>query len=153
MLTAGTLGAVLILAAGQAAGAPQTSADVVAVTLERGSIADGLETYFVRLKVAKGWRVFAGAAKADAARRSAAVVEFFLNGKTAFTADIYYPEGAARPDDARAGRRVYEGTVSFTGWLDYLDAWDAAVVSVRLTLTATEGKTRLARSVVTAEVR
>ncbi|MCI0704572.1 MAG: hypothetical protein L0241_26245 [Planctomycetia bacterium] len=38
---------------------PKSSADVVEVKLVRHTLADGLECFFVELKVAKGWHVHA----------------------------------------------------------------------------------------------
>ena len=62
MMGMSILGAALALvAAGRAEGAPKQSADVVRVELSPGSLADGLEMYYVSLRIAKGWRLFANA--------------------------------------------------------------------------------------------
>jgi hypothetical protein len=154
MIAIGTLGTILILlAAGPADDGPKQSADVVEVKLQRGSLADGLETYFVSLKVAKGWQVYANPAGAKAVAGSATVIEFLIDGKRTAAIDIYYPKGVARKDAAGNEYRVYQGTVSFTGWLVYDDTKDACAVSVRVKVTATDGKKRLKESTVTAEAR
>jgi hypothetical protein len=142
---------VAIAGAGQA-GAPKLSADVVEVKLERGSIADGLETYFVSLKVAKGWHIYANPVGPKAVAEHTTTMEFFIDGKRAAVNDIYYPPGVARTDAAGNVYRAYEAA-NGTAWLVYEDTRDARVVSVRVKVTATDGKTRLKKSTITAEVR
>jgi hypothetical protein len=148
----GTLGTVFLLIAAGPPGGPQ-SADVVEVTIKRGSIADGLETYFVTLNVAKGWQVYANPPGANAPADSATKLEFFIDGNRAGTHDIYYPKGVARKDVTDSEYNAYTGEVNFTGWLVYDDTKDAKVISVRVKVTATDGKTRRKESTITAEFR
>jgi hypothetical protein len=145
--------ALLLLAAGRADGGPEKSADVVEVKLERFTIADGLESFFVSLKVAEGWHVYANPAGAKALADSATTVEFLIDGKRAATNDIYYPEGVVRKGAAGDEYRAYEGSVSFTGWLVWDDTKGAKAISVRARVVAADGKTRLKGSVIAAEVR
>lgn len=144
----------LLVAGGPAGGGPKRSADVVEMKLVFHTLADGLACYFVDLKVADGWQVYAntggrtnerGRAKPPA---DACVVEFRAGGKPVATHSIHYPEGKARTDAAGRRYRVYEGTVPFTAWLSADEARGG--VSVRVRVVATDGKARLAESVVTA---
>jgi hypothetical protein len=153
MIGVGVLSTVTVLVLLAPAPAKKQSADVVQVTLEPGSIADGQETYFVSLKVAKGWHVYANSVGAKAAAGSATAVEFLIDGEPEGTDNVYYPKGVARKGASGTEYRAYGGTVFFTGWLSYADTKDAHVVSVRVKVVATDGKTRLKASVVTAEVR
>jgi len=167
MVGISTFGPVLIVVAAAASGEgspkgdrPKKSADVVAVKLVRHSLADGLESYFVELKVAAGWHVYANAAGWETSRDRAkppadatSVIEFRADGKRTSAQDIYYPKGVARKDGARGEYQAYEGTVSLTAWLFWDDTKDASVVSVRVRVVATDGMTRLAESIVTAETR
>jgi hypothetical protein len=142
-----------LLATGLTNDQPTESADVAQVALEQGSIADGLESFYVRLKVTKGWHVYANPVGAKAAGGSATVVKFLIDGKPVESNDVYYPKGVARKGADGKECRIYEGTVYFTGWLVYTDTKDARVVSVRVSVVATDGKRRLKESVIMAELR
>ena len=153
-MSMGTLGAVLaLLTAGPTKDMPTRSGDVVQVALEQGSIADGLESFYVKLTVAKGWHVYANPVKAKAPAGPATVVKFLIDGKPADYNDIYYPKGVARKGPDGEEYRAYEGTVYFTGWLVYTDTKDAQAVSVRVKVVATDGKRHLKESVVVSELK
>jgi hypothetical protein len=155
MLAIGTLGTVLtLLSAGPTKDMPLKSADVVQVALEQGSLADGLESFYVKLTVAKGWHVYANPLGKKSAAAPATVVEFVVDGKRVEYDDVYYPKGVARKGADGKEYRVFEGSVYFTGWLDYFNVTrDAQVIAVRVKAVATDGTRRLQESVVTAELR
>jgi hypothetical protein len=73
--------AVLALFATQAGHAPKRSPDVVAVRVYPGSLADGLETDYVSVKVKDGWSLDAnpGDGKVDA--NALQVIEFLADGR------------------------------------------------------------------------
>jgi hypothetical protein len=143
----------VLLAAGRAAGAPEKSADVVEVKLDRFTIADGLESFFVSLTVAKGWHVDAPPANAKPPAGRTPAMEFQIDGKKVSVNDIHYPDGADRKGPDGKAYRAYAGAVAFTAWLHWDETQNAKVISVRVTVTATDGKTRLKESVVTAETK
>jgi hypothetical protein len=158
MLRIATLAALALLATARADDGPKKpgprkSADVVEVKLERFTIADGLEPFFVTVRVAKCWQVYANPAGAKAVAGSATAVELFIDGKPTSANDVYYPKGAARKGAAGETYRAYEGAVTFTAWLRWDDTRDATVITARVKVTATDGKRRLKASVVTAEAR
>ena len=144
---------------------PKTSADVVTVRLEQGSIGDGLESYYVTLKLAYGWSVYAnpeGAreiANADAKAgvktdaKLATTIEFLIDNKLVATHSIYYPTGHLQKDAAGNTYRVYTGHASFTGWLNYDDTKDTFNIKARVMVIATDGKRQLKESIVTAGLR
>ena len=142
----------LLLAAGAARAEPVRSADVVELKLERYTIADGLETYFVTLKVRKGWHLHAGPVGGKEGSGSTPRFEFFLDGKRASVHDVYYPKGVVRKDGG-GEYRAYEGSVACTVWLVWDETKEAKVISVTATVIATDGKTRLKESVISAEVK
>ena len=123
------------------------------MALEQGSIADGLESFYVKLTVAMGWHVYAKTVGGKAVAGPATVVKLLIDGKAADYNDIYYPKGVARKGADGKEYRAYEGTVYFTGWLVYTDTRDAQAVSVRVKVVATDGKRQLKESVVMAELR
>lgn len=131
---------------------PKKSADVVRVKLERGSIADGLESFHVWLTIAEGWQVYANPVGVEALAEAATTAEFYLDGKSAATSGISYWKGSARKAADGTEYRAYEGKVSYTAWLLWADTEGAEVISVRVKVVATDGKTRLKESIVTAEV-
>jgi hypothetical protein len=149
----GTLAAVLaLLTAGPTT--PTKSDQVVQVALEQGSIADGLESFYVKLTVAKGWHVYANPVGKKAAAAPVTVVEFLVDGKPVDYDDVYYPKGVALKGANGKEYQAYKAIVYFTGWLDYFnDTRDAQVISVRVKVVATDGKRQLKESVVSAELR
>jgi hypothetical protein len=154
MIAIGTLGAVWsLLTAGPTKDGPAKSADVVQVALEQGSIADGLESFYVKLTVARGWHVYANPVGKKTAAAPATVVEFLLDGNSVDYDDVYYPKGVARTGANGKEYRAYKGTVYFTGWLVYPDTRDAQVISVRVRVVATDGKRHLKESVIVAELQ
>ena len=97
--------------------APKVSADVVEVTVGPGSLADGLETYYVGVKVKDGWSVYAnpGTGKADAT--AVEVIEFLADAKRAGTNGIVYPKGKPRRDAAgKAYQALTVSSPSSAGW-------------------------------------
>jgi hypothetical protein len=151
------LGAALMLVAARADEKPKTSADVVKVRFYPGSLADGLETYYVEVKVAKGWHVYAnpggvkGGAKAEA--HVTRVIEILAHGKLAGTAGYDYPKGVRKTDADGKEYFAYEGELAFQCSVVHDDVKDARVVSVKVKFVATDGKTRLPASTVTAEYK
>jgi hypothetical protein len=144
---------------------PKASADVVAITLERGSLADGLETYYIGIKLARGWSMYAHPAAAretvkDDAKagvktdaKLASTFEMLLDGKKVAFNDIYSFKGRLLKEASGDTYRVYTGYASLTVWMVFDDTKDAAVVSVRMRVVATDGKRRLKESILTAESR
>lgn len=152
MIRLSTLAIILVLTptTARADKKPKTSADVVSVTLQQGSIADGLETYHVTLTVEKGWHIHAGSKKAEG---PATTFEFFLDGRRTDINDVYFPKGVAKKDADGKEYRAHEGTVICTVWLVYDCTKDAKVVTVKVKATATDSKTTLKESIITAEVK
>lgn len=136
-----------VLVGGPAAGVPLRSADVVRVTVTRNSLADGLESFRVKLTVRDGWHLVAPPEKA------AGVIEFRLGGEKAWVhPDVARPGTVTRTDAAGRAYRAYRGS-EFVGWLAWEDTQHAAVVAARVRVVATDGKTRLPASVVAGEMR
>jgi hypothetical protein len=146
-------------------GAPRSSADVVRTEFARHSIADGLESFFVTLKVERGWHVYAAPASArerekedaragittDAAR--GVRFEFLLDGRAATVVDVWHPPGVVKSARDGTKYRAHEGNSSFTVLLIWDDTKDAKVLTAKVKLVATDGKRQLKESVLTAETR
>jgi hypothetical protein len=154
------LGAVLMaVAAGPEGGAPKSSADVVEVKLVRHTLADGLECFLIDLKVARGWHVYANVEGRDDRRGrpkpqagAATVFDIRADGKPASVHSLDYPKGVAKKGADGREYLAYEGSARVVAWL----VWDEtknATVSVRVRVVATDGKTRLKESTLTAEAR
>ena len=134
-------------------GRPEKSSDVVEAKLDRFTIADGLESFFVTLKVAKGWHVYANPVGAKTLADFAITLKFFIDGKPASTNDIHYPKGLVKKNAAGDEYRSYDAAVAFTAWLHWDETQNAKIVSVQVKVVATDGKTQLKQSIVTAKVR
>lgn len=146
-------------------GAPRLSADVVRVEFARYTIADGLESCFVTLKVRAGWHVLAAPASAketkaadakagittDAAR--GVRLEFLLDGRAASVVDVWHPPGAVKTARDGTKYRAVEGDTSFTVWLVWEETKDAKWLTAKVRVVATDGKRQLKESVLTAETR
>jgi hypothetical protein len=155
----------LALATPWLAEVPQSSAAVVEATFARYSIADGLESCFVTLKVKKGWHVYANPtrtkeeaaadAKAGVKPRPAGGVacEFLLDGMSASVCDIWYPPGVVQTDALGNKYRAYEGERAITVWLIWDETMNAKVLTARVKVVATDGKRTLKPAVLTAETR
>ena len=136
-----------VLLAALTAGPPTRSADVVTVKLTQNSLADGLDSFRATLSVRDGWHLAAPAGD------PATVIEFRLDGEKAWVhPDIARPDEVVRKDKAGKEYRAYQGS-EFVGWLAWDDTQHAKVVAVRIRVIATDGKSRLPESVVTAELR
>ena len=149
------IASVLALYAARDDAGPKQSAGVVEARFFPGSLADGLETYYVVLKVKPGWWLY-GRPSPDRGKADAPALEvmgILADGKRAGTCGIEYPPGKARRDAAGKEHRALEGEFAFQCWVVHDDVKDARAVSVRVRVVATDGKTRLAESVVTATYR
>jgi hypothetical protein len=160
-----TLGTLIALATPGFVELPRSSAAVVSASFARFTIADGLESCFVTLKVKPGWHVYANpasareSAKADAApgittdAARGVTMEFRLDGMRASVNDVYHPPGTVKRDAAGTKYRAYEGGTAFTVWLHWDETQNAKVLQARVRVTATNGKTRLKEAVLVAETR
>jgi hypothetical protein len=164
LFTTGVL-KMLALATPWFADVPKKSATVVTAEFSRYTIADGLESCFVTLKVKHGWHVYANPAgakeqaKADAKEgvktdpAAGVTMEFWIDGMPASVHAIYYPPGVVKTDAAGNKYRAYDSDTSFTVWLFWEETEKAKVLTARVRVIATNGKTRLKESVLTAETR
>jgi hypothetical protein len=132
---------------------PKESADVVTVTFERGSIANGLETYFVGIKVAKGWHIYANPVENKELAASTTVVEFEVDGKKVAYQDFKYPKGLKHKDQSGAEYHVYEGDIGWTVWLAHEETVNAKVVTAKVKVIACNDKNCLKPSTIKAEAK
>lgn len=170
MFRLGTLGVGLTLvAAGYASdGLNQStaielrSADVVQAKLELNTLGDGLESYRVVLKVAKGWHLYANlegcddqGGKDNAKRHpdAASVVGYFVDGRRVWMQSTYYPKGVAKKNTEGKEYFAYEGLAGVTTWLDFEDTKQAKVITAQLRVIATDGRIKLKESILTASFR
>lgn len=130
------------------------SLDVVEVKLQSHSLADGLYSFFVTLKVADGWQVIANKPEAkDLDKSAAVVVEFLADGKPVGVHSTSYPVGEVRKDAEGNEYRAYCGAVHTTSLLVYDDFANATTMTVRVKVVATDGKLHLKPSILKAETR
>lgn len=161
------LGTLLALALPGLAEVPRSSAAVVTASFERFTIADGLESCFVTLRIKPGWHVHAnpasdkeaakllgkagGGATTDAVR--GVTLEVRLDGQPASVNDVWFHPGVLKTDAAGKTYRAYEGETSFTVWLLWDETQNAKVLTARVRVIASDGKTTLKPAVVVAETR
>lgn len=142
--------AVALVAGGWAGDGPVATAQVVKVQISRGSLADGLETFFVSCQTAPGWQLRSAWGPLPGA---GVRYRFLVDDQPASTCGVH-PSPAVTQTDAAGNRyQVYETGVGATAWLLWDETEKAKTVAVRLTITATDGKRTLKTSTVTAETR
>jgi hypothetical protein len=159
------LGTLVALAAPAWAEAPRSSATVVSASFTRFGLADGLESCFVAIRIKPGWHVYAGPGAAketakddalagittDAAR--GVTLEILLDGKPATVNDAWVHRGVVKTGADGKKYRAYEGESAFTVWLLWDETQHARVLTARVRVVATDGKTILKPAVIVAETR
>ena len=112
------IAAMQLLASTPLVGEPRVSADVVSARFEGVSLADGLESCLLTLRVRKGWHIYATPSGKELARADAkAGVErdpkrsvtftIAIDGKPASINDVWYPPGVVKTDAAGNRYRAY----------------------------------------------
>ena len=150
-MNACVVAAALAVCAERHAPEPTKTADVVTVDLTAGALADGLEQHFVGIKVKPGWEVYV---RTDPKKRdalSAEVLEYLGGNKTAGRNGEEHPDGTVGrgPDGKNYATRG--GHFAIQSWVFHDDLKDAKTVTARVRVTATNGKKRLAESILNAE--
>jgi uncharacterized protein len=132
---------------------PTSSADVVKVVYSAGSLADGLEMYYVTIYVAKGWHIYANPVGNKDLAASATVVEFVADGKPVGALDWVYPKGVKHKDSSGAEYDVYEGVTGGTVLLFHDDVKNAKAVSVKVKVVACNDKNCLKPATIKADAK
>jgi uncharacterized protein len=130
---------------------PKSSADVVKADLSVGSLADGLEKYYVRITVAKGWHVYANPVGNDKLAESATVVELRADGEKLSIHYPTYPKGTEKKGEL-GDYKVYEGGVSVLVEVAY-DTVKDKKMSARVTVVACNDKVCLAPATIVVEMK
>lgn len=130
---------------------PKSSADVVKVELQAGSLADGLEKYYVNITVAKGWHVYANPVGNDKLSESATVVELRADGQKLSLHSPSYPKGTDKKSEL-GEYKVYEGAVSVLVEVAYDDVKNKTMTA-RVTVVACNDKVCLAPATITVEMK
>jgi len=156
------IAAMQLLATTPPVGEPRVSADVGTARFEGLSLADGLESCLITLRIRKGWHVYASPsgkelaqadAKAGVKREPKQSVTFTIEigDKTASINDVWYPPGVVKTAAEGNQYRAYESEAAITVWLLWEETQNAQRMTARVRVVATDGKRRLPESVI--EVR
>jgi uncharacterized protein YyaL (SSP411 family) len=128
------------------------SSDVVRIELNRGSVADGLESFFLKINVEKGWHIYANPVGNKDLLDSATQVEMLIDGKVVEHSGIAFPKGTAKTEKDGA-YDTYEGEQTITIRLNRDQTKNAKSVAVRVKVVACDDKTCLKPSTIRVDAK